>query len=78
MTNDAKQADLSAYVLMALDDHLAEMRRIRDRMRVGSTTTPGARHALALDSIAVAESYAVTMSLALDPCAVAASPVFLA
>jgi hypothetical protein len=59
------QQDLSAYVLTLLDDHLAEMHGIRERMRIGSTTSPGARHALALESIALAEGYAASLNRAL-------------
>lgn len=68
MTIDVKQAwetDLSAYVLVLLDDHLSAMMQIRERMRVGSTTAVGARRALALDSIAAAETYAGALRQAL-------------
>lgn len=59
------QQDLSAYVLTLLDDHIAAMQSIRERMRIGSTTSPGARHTVAQESIAIAETYAATMSGAL-------------
>ncbi|MGX6606618.1 hypothetical protein ACWKSP_31520 [Micromonosporaceae bacterium Da 78-11] len=68
MTLEAKQAsdtDLSAYVLTLLDDHLMTMQTVRDRMRTGSTTAAGARHTLALDSIASAERYATALRRAL-------------
>jgi hypothetical protein len=61
MTIDGEQADLSAYVLTLLDDHLRAMRDIRERMRTGGTTAAGARHTLALDSITAAEIYAVAL-----------------
>lgn len=59
------QQDLSAYVLTLLDDHLAAMQGIRERMRIGSTTSPGARRALALESSALAEGYAASLNRAL-------------
>ncbi len=68
MTTDANQtceADLSAHVLSLLDEHLLAMQRVRDRMRIGSTTAPGARHSLALDSISAAERYAAALRQAL-------------
>lgn len=65
MTLDA-QHDLSAYVLSMLDDHLDAMRDIRDRMRFGSTTSPGARRTVALESISLAEEYAESLRHALS------------
>jgi len=59
------QQDLSAYVLTLLDDHLTAMQGIRERMRLGTTTSPGARRAVALESIALAEGYAVSLTRAL-------------
>jgi len=69
MTIDADPiapADLSAHVLRLLDDHLAAMRDLRDRMRLGGAVSPGARRAIALDSVTVAEAYAARLTRALD------------
>jgi hypothetical protein len=60
------QQDLSACVLTLLDDHLAAMQGIRERMRIGTTTSPGARRAVALESIALAEGYAAGLTRALS------------
>jgi hypothetical protein len=60
------QQDLSAYILTLLDDHLAAMQGIRERMRTGSTTSPGARRALALESGALAAGYAGSLNRALS------------
>ena len=62
----ATETDLSVYVLSLLDGHLAAMREIRERMRVGGTISPGARRTIALDSIAVAERYAARLTRALQ------------
>jgi hypothetical protein len=81
MTIDAKQTsetDLSVYVLALLDDHLSAMHEIRERMRIGTTTALGARHALALDSITTAEAYADALSRALVHSSPPAKPAFLA
>ncbi|WP_433383758.1 hypothetical protein ACQPZX_22245 [Actinoplanes sp. CA-142083] len=59
-------ADLSAFVLNLLDDHLAAMREIRERLRPGGTITPGGRRTIALDSITIAERYADRMTRALS------------
>ena len=59
-------ADLSAYVLNLLDDHLAAMREIRERLRTSGTITPGGRRTLALDSIEAAQLYADRMTRALS------------
>ena len=59
-------ADLSAYVLNLLDDHLAAMRDIRERLRPGGTITPGGRRTIALDSIEAAQLYADRMTRALS------------
>jgi hypothetical protein len=69
MTIDADPiapADLSAYVLRLLDDHLAAMRDFRDRMRLGGAVSPGARRSIALDTVTVAEQYAERLTRALD------------
>jgi hypothetical protein len=66
MSVDA-QHDLSAYVLHQIDGHLAAMRSIRERMRPGGRTDPGGRRTVALESIRLAEQYAVTLAHALDP-----------
>jgi hypothetical protein len=60
------EADLSAFVLNLLDDHLAAMRGIRERLRTGGTISPGARRTIALDSITIAQRYADRMTRALD------------
>ena len=60
------EADLSAFVLNLLDDHLAAMRDIRERLRPGGTITPGGRRAIALDSVTIAERYADRMTRALN------------
>jgi len=60
------EADLSAFVLNLLDDHLAAMRDIRERLRTGGTISPGARRTIALDSIEIAARYADRISRALD------------
>jgi hypothetical protein len=68
MTTDAApitEIDLSAYVLALLDEHVAAMRAVRDRMRVGGTISPGERYAIALDSVTIAESYAARLTRAL-------------
>jgi len=59
-------ADLSAYVLTLLDDHLAAMREIRERLRPGGTITPGGRRTIALDSVETAQLYADRMTRALS------------
>jgi hypothetical protein len=61
----APEADLSAFVLHALDEHIEALHAIRDRMRTGSTTCPGGRRALALDSIILAERFAARIGQAL-------------
>ena len=62
----AAHADLSAYVLSLLDEHLAAMRDIRERLRPGGTISPGGRRAIALDSIEAAQLYADRMTRALS------------
>jgi len=62
----AAPADLSAYVLNLLDDHLAAMREIRERLRTGGTIPPGGRRAAALDSVEAAQLYADRMTRALS------------
>ncbi|WP_433291274.1 hypothetical protein ACQP2F_25060 [Actinoplanes sp. CA-030573] len=59
------EADLSAYVLTLLDDHLAAMREIRNRLTAPGRVSPGDRRILALESIAIAERYADRMTSAL-------------
>jgi hypothetical protein len=61
------ETDLSAYVLSLLDDHLAAMRAIRERLRIGGTISPGARRTIALDSVELAERYADRLTSALSP-----------
>jgi hypothetical protein len=70
MTLEA-QHDLSAYVLTLIDDHLTAMHAVRARMRHTGTTSPGGRRTVALESIALAERYAasLTHALAHDPLA---------
>ena len=58
--------DLSAYVLNLLDDHLAAMRDIRERLRTGGTISPGGRRTIALDSVEAAQDYADRMTRALS------------
>jgi hypothetical protein len=62
----ATETDLSAYVLSLLDDHLAAMRDVRERLRIGGTIGPGARRTIALDSIRLAERYAARLTGALS------------
>ena len=62
----AAQADLSAYVLNLLDDHLAAMRDIRERLRPGGTVSPGGRRNTALDSVEAAQLYADRLTRALS------------
>ena len=62
----AAQADLSAYVLNLLDDHLAAMRDIRERLRPGGTVSPGGRRNIALESVEAARRYADRMTRALS------------
>ena len=62
----AAQADLSAYVLNLLDDHLAAMRDIRERLRTGGTVSPGGRRNIALESVEAARRYADRMTRALS------------
>lgn len=64
MTLDARH-DLSAYVLSLLDEHLSAMQEVRDRMRHGSTTSPGGRREAALASASLAETYAASLRHAL-------------
>jgi hypothetical protein len=59
------QHDLSVYVLHLVDDHLAAMHDIRDRMRHSGRTSPGGRRTVALESIALAEEYAASLAHAL-------------
>jgi hypothetical protein len=63
------QHDLSVHVLRLIDDHLAAMQGIRDRMRHSGRTLPGGRRTVALESITLAEEYAASLSHALtrDP-----------
>jgi hypothetical protein len=65
MTLEA-QHDLSVYVLHLIDDHLAAMQTIRDRMRHSGTTALGGRRTVALESITLAEQYATSLANALD------------
>jgi hypothetical protein len=73
------EADVSAYVLAALDEHLAVLSRIRDGMRVGGTVSPGTRRALALDGVAHATRFADAVGRALgaaaDPACACGRPV---
>ena len=62
----AAQADLSAYVLTLLDEHLAAMRDLRERLRPGGTITPGGRRTIAMDSAEAAQHYADRMTRALS------------
>jgi hypothetical protein len=65
MSLDASH-DLSAYVLGLLDDHLAAMQGVRERMRLSGRTSPGGRRVVALESITLAERYAESLAHALD------------
>jgi len=60
------EADLSAFVLNLLDDHLAAMRDLRERLRPGGTISPGGRRSIALDSAEAARRYADRMTRALS------------
>ena len=60
------EADLSAFVLNLLDDHLAAMRDIRERLRPGGTISPGGRRTIALDSVTIARRYAERLTRALS------------
>jgi hypothetical protein len=68
MTLEA-QHDLSVYVLNLIDDHLAAMHGIRERMRHSGRTSPGGRRTVALESVTLAEEYASSLAHALtrDP-----------
>jgi hypothetical protein len=68
MTIEA-QHDLSAYVLNLIDDHLAAMHGIRERMRHSARSSPGGRRTVALESVTLAEEYAASLARALtrDP-----------
>ena len=57
--------DLSTFVLHLLDEHLSAMQGIRERMRLGGTTSPGGRRTVALESITLAEAYASDLARAL-------------
>lgn len=57
---------MSAYVLAALDEHLAALSRIRQDMRATGTIGPGDRRTLALDSVAQAAQFADEVRRALD------------
>ncbi|WP_213008095.1 hypothetical protein [Paractinoplanes toevensis] len=65
MTIDT-EPDLSAFVINLLDEHLAAMLLVRERLRPGGRISPGARRTVALDSITVAERYATELSRALN------------
>jgi hypothetical protein len=60
------EPDLSLYVLTLLDDHLAAMRELRDRLRTGGRVSPGGRRTIALDSAILAGRYADLVTRALD------------
>ena len=62
----AAPADLSAYVLSLLDDHLAAMRELREQLRPGGRVSPGGRRSIALDSAETARHYADRMTRALN------------
>ncbi|MEV6305445.1 hypothetical protein AB0M02_38945 [Actinoplanes sp. NPDC051861] len=57
--------DVSAHVLDLLDQHILTMQRLRARMRMRTTTTPGARYALALDSLRAARDFGARLGAVL-------------
>jgi hypothetical protein len=73
MTPEA-EADLSLYVLTVLDEHVAAMQDIRERLRTGGRVSPGGRRTIALDSITLAETYAERMTRALSSVDMAMQP----
>ena len=58
--------DVSVYVLRRLDEHLLDLRGLRDQMRVRSTTAPGSRHSLAVTAVALTERFAADLHQALQ------------
>ncbi|GIF19982.1 hypothetical protein BJ973_002113 [Actinoplanes tereljensis] len=65
MTIDT-EPDLSAFVINLLDEHLAAMLQVRERLRPAGRIGLGARRTIALDSISVAERYATELTRALS------------
>lgn len=53
----APDVDLSVYVLVALDDHLADLQRVRDRLRANRSFDLGGRRALVLEGVASADRF---------------------
>lgn len=60
------EADLSSYVLAALDEHLAVLHAIRDQLTTARPIHPGARRAAAAHSVAAARDYADEVARALN------------
>ena len=57
--------DVSAHVVTLLDQHILTMQRLRARMRMRTTTAPGARYTLALDSLRAAREFTARLSAVL-------------
>lgn len=65
LSKPTPELDLSAFVLAAVDDHLAVLQHLRNRLRAGRSIGPGGRRALALASVAAAGEFVATMNRAL-------------
>ena len=53
----APDVDLSVFVLVALDEHLADLQRVRDRLCAHRPTDLGGRRALVLEGVASADRF---------------------
>jgi hypothetical protein len=58
-------ADLSVFVRVAVDEHLAAVQHIRSRLCAGRSIDLGGRRVLALESVAAADRFRAKMSSAL-------------
>lgn len=58
--------DVSVHVLRRLDEHLLDLRALRERMRVHTTIMPGHRHSLAVTAVALTEDFAADLRQALQ------------
>ncbi|GAA2617029.1 hypothetical protein [Paractinoplanes durhamensis] len=65
MTIDT-EPDLSVFVLNRLDEHLAAMRDVRERLRPAGPVGLGTRRLIALESITIAEHYAAELTRVLS------------
>ena len=62
----APEIDVLVSVLVAFDDHLAALHRIRDRMVACRSTDFGGRRALALEGVASADRFGRRVRDAVD------------